>query len=202
MDLTPWTALFEDAGEPHVALIYRDHAFLAEAVARWTVPALRAGGGAILVGTAAHTIAIRSALRKAGADVDGAERAGRLVFVDADWLMAHFMLDGSPDRAKFRELSTEIVRGVRSRIARPHSPVRAWGEMVSLLRVRGNPLAAQKLEEHWNEVISEYDFALLCSYEITETAPADADAYAKIARAHGEIILQPEIDLARPAATP
>lgn len=194
MDRSTWAPLFEDAGEAHVALIYRDQGFLARAVALWCAPALRAGGGAILVGTTAHAMSIRQELGAEGIDVAGAERVARLVFVDADWLMGHFILDGTPDAQKFRALASDMIRGVRAK-GQPLAPVRAWGEMVSLLRLRGKPLAAQQLEELWAQVIADHDIALLCSYDAAHGESAETRAMSEIAHSHGKVILQPELEL-------
>lgn len=187
-----WTPILEDPGHDHIALIYRDPVFLSRAVAHWSAPALRNGGGAIHVGTAAHSMGVREDLRRMGADVEGIERAGRLVFVDADWLMGHFILDGTPDAAKFRDLAREIVDGVRRSIA-PGAPMRAWGEMVSLLRLRGDPESARRLEKMWQEVIAEEAIALLCTYDLRGRPGLDAgEFHSDIAHAHGRLILQPE----------
>lgn len=201
MDLSTWAPLFEDNGEPHVALVYRDPTFLAQAVARWSAPALRAGGGAILVGTAAHGVLIRQEMPALGIDVEGAERSGRLVFVEADWLMGHFMLDGSPNAERFRGLAREIIHGARARCHGRFPPIRAWGEMVSLLRLRGNAAAAQRLETLWTEVIAAEDIALLCSYDAEHGASGEEEALKSFARTHGHVIVQPETDLAEPIAS-
>lgn len=184
-------SLFEDAGADHVALVYRDPGYLARAVAQWSSPALRGGGGAILVGTAPHAMDIRGALRRQGVDVEGLERNGRLVFVDAEWLMAHFILDGTPDAGRFRSLSAEIVRGVRAK-AGARAPVRAWGEMVSLLRLRGKPAAAHRLEELWTEVIAEHDIALLCSYDSAHGESGAEEGLARIRALHPHVLVEPE----------
>lgn len=188
-----WQPLFEDADElDHVALVYRDPGFLARAVAHWSAPPLRKAGGAILVGTPAHMQAIRGDLRKLGVDVDGAERSGRLVFIDADWLMGHFILDGTPDATRFRALATEIIGGVRRAIGAGPG-IRAWGEMVSLLRLRGDPAGARRLEALWKDAIAESRIALLCSYDM-QGLPKGASAMVDedVRHMHDTLVVQPE----------
>lgn len=194
MDVTSWAPLLAEVpNDGHVALVYRDHDFLARAVAVWTAPALRAGGGAVLVGTANHAVSIRAQLALAGIDVAGAERVGRLVFVDADWLMGHFILDGTPDGARFRPLADEIITSVRRATGSAEAPMRAWGEMVSLLRLRGNPAGARRLEELWTDVIEAHSIPLLCSYDIEGRLSEDDVAFHRsVAHAHDRLILQAE----------
>lgn len=169
MPTQPWQTLIEQPPpRAHVGVVYREVAFLARVVAAWSAPSLRAGGGAILLGTPTHTEAIRGALKRSEVDVVAAEREGRLLVVDADWLMAHFVLDGSPMGAAFERLVGDIVGRVRQ--AARGAPVRAWGEMVCLLRSRGNAEAARRVEALWEAVIESQGISLLCSYE----AGADA----------------------------
>lgn len=190
-----WQSFVQDApAGAHVAIVYRDAAFLARGVAGWSAASLRAGGGAILVGTVLHLELIREELRKAGEDVDGAERAGRLLMLDADWLMAHFILDGSPDGAKFSALARDIVG--RTKAACGGRRVRAWGEMVSLLRQRGNAPAAARLEQLWNVVIEEHAISLLCSYEVEEQegdAPGGG-LLGDVLAMHSHVLPQPGLD--------
>ncbi|HUR68620.1 MAG TPA: MEDS domain-containing protein [Candidatus Thermoplasmatota archaeon] len=170
MDDHTWSALAsKTAPGQHLALLYRDEAFLARGVAAWAAGSLVPGGAAILVGTPIHAELIRNELRRSGFDVPRLEREGRLLVVDADWLMAQFILDGKPTAASFDEL----VRGMITRVRDVAGlvPIRAWGEMVSLLRVRNDPAAAQKLESMWNAAIDEHGIALLCSYSSADDGP-------------------------------
>lgn len=190
-----WQAFVQDPPvDAHVAIVYRDAAFLARGVAGWSAACLRGGGGAILVGTVGHLELIRAELRRAGEDVDGAERAGRLLTLDADWLMAHFILDGSPDGAKFSALARDIVS--RTKAACGGGRVRAWGEMVALLRQRGNGDAATRLEHLWNAVIEEHAISLLCSYEMEEpdAAAPGGGLLGDVLATHSHVLPQPGND--------
>ncbi|HVM45872.1 MAG TPA: MEDS domain-containing protein [Candidatus Thermoplasmatota archaeon] len=193
-----WAPILEDAQpRSHIALVYRDDAFLAHAVAVWSAPALRSGGGAILVGTPSHGLTVRNQLRKHGLDVDDLERRGKLVLLDADWLMARFVLDGTPDATRFRALAAEIVHGMRAAVG--PAEIRAWGEMVSLLHLRGNAPAARRLEDLWMEVISQHGIALMCSYDLAGGGD-HAGFMRDVAHQHGRTLLQPEGDDATAAA--
>lgn len=187
-----WQAFVQDPpADAHVAIVYKDDAFLARGVASWVAPSLKTGGGAILVGTVSHLELVREELRRAGVDLDAADRSGRFLALDADWLMAHFVLDGSPDGAKFAALARDIVG--RTQAACGGRPVRAWGEMVCLLRHRGNAAAAARLEELWNEVIEAYGITLLCSYamEEPEAESPGGGLMGSVLAAHSHVLPQP-----------
>ena len=159
-----WREVIEEprAGD-HVGLVHSSAERLAATVAAWAGESLRMGGGAILIGTFGHLDLIRRELARTGMDVEAAERDGRYLAVEADWLLARFMLDGAVEPAAFRRLAQEMVARVRT--ASAGRPVRAWGEMVSLLRLGGNATGARRLELAWDEIIESNGIALLCSYE-------------------------------------
>lgn len=168
-------------------MVYADVGFLARGVATWIAPSLHAGGGAILVGTVSNLELVRSQLRRDGVDVDAAERAGRLLAVEADWLMARFMLDGTPEGGRFASLAKDMVGRVRA--ACEGRGVRAWGEMVDLLRERGNAAASLRLEALWSAVIEENGIALLCSYE--RVGPESDALLADALAMHDRVLPEP-----------
>lgn len=145
----------------HVAIVYDPPDDAASLVAAWIVEPLREGGGAIMVGTSDHAEQARAELRRLGLNVALAESEGRLVVLDAHAFMSQFMRDGTPDGATFSRLARDLVRRVRSVSA---GEVRAWGEMVDILRHAGNADAAQRLEELWNAAIEQHGIQLLCTY--------------------------------------
>lgn len=157
-----WERLARDPRpEAHVAVVYKHSDHLARAVADWLEPGL-ARGGVVLLATVSHLELVRRELRRRGLDVDGVERAGRFVALDAHWAMAQFVLERGPDAATFRRILDEVIARVRA--SAPGQPVRAWGEVVALLRVAGRGQDAHQLEELWNAAIAEHGIDLLCSY--------------------------------------
>lgn len=175
----------------HVGLIVRENDFLASAVSEWAGQSLRAGGGAILVGSAVHLEQIRDAMRRAAIDVGGAEREGRAVLIEADWLLGKFMIDGSPQATLFRALLDEILTRMVAIVGSPER-VRAWGEMVSLLRLRQNNDAAMKLESLWESALHEKGFSLLCSYHTGDRllSPPE-DLIRDVANTHASWLVEP-----------
>lgn len=181
--------------ERHIVQLYRDRAFLVDAVARWAAPALRASGGVVLVGAPRNTDAILRRLAESGLDVDALRRAGRLAIVGAEDLLARFMVHGMPDPARFKEVAAEVIGRVQAACPGDHAEVRAWGEMVNLLWHDGNRAAAQRLEALWNEVIDAHGIRLLCSYAVDNLAPeTHADALAHVCAGHSQLIPEPDFD--------
>jgi hypothetical protein len=168
----------------HAVLFYSDGDELAGRVSAFLLEAIRAGGVAVVIATAAHRDSIAAALARAGADVAARRADGRYLALDAFETMDRFMVAGWPSAASF----WQVIRPIVTRAAEAGAPVHVFGEMVALLWDFGQVNAAIEVEAMWNELAAQYSFALLCSY------PADAvrgdrhqDALAEVCRVHATI---------------
>ena len=70
------------------------------------------------------------------------------------------MVDGVPDQQRFHSNVGLLIRQAAAR----GQPVRIFGEMVAVLATMGRMDAAIRLEELWNELSRQEDFALFCGY--------------------------------------
>ena len=198
MGFRSWRELVREPGsERHLVQLYREPSFLANAVAGWALPALERGGCAILIGVPANTALVFARLQEEGIDVDAVREEGRLVVVDASWLLAQFMAGRSPDAERFKAHVVAILDAAREARRVPDAEIRAWGEMVNLLWQNGNAPAAQALETMWNEVIdAQPGLRLLCSYALDNLDPGThAGALHDVCAGHSQLI--PEEDEAR-----
>ena len=161
----------------HFVQFYESDAFLAAGVSRFLGAALRAGEGAVLIATPSHRNAILRKLRARGLNVPAARARGQLAWLDAARTLATLMVDGSPDRRRFRKVIGEVIE----RAGKGRPGVRAFGEMVALLWAGGHRAAAIRLEELWKELRATHAFVLQCAY------PMEAFNAAGHGRAFGEI---------------
>lgn len=169
-----WQEVVErPAGDRHIVLVYREDSFLHRAVAKWTAPSLREGGAALLVCTPSNAAAILDLLDKEGIDARAAMEEGRLLVVDAEELMSRFMTPEGPDAQRFQSALRALLGGLAPKEG--SREIRAWGEMVSVLWVRGEETAARRLEGLWNEALDEREFRLLCSYRMDNLAAPTHD---------------------------
>ena len=162
--LSSWEeALAAPAPCDHLVQLYTSDDALASTVTHFIERGLAAGEGVVAVITPAHWTTIAGRLAATGIDVGEAQAAEQLVICDAYETLGRFMADGMPDRSEMRA----AVTGAIDRARRAGSTtLRAFGEMVDILNRRGNFAAAIRLEELWNEVLSEQQIALLCAYAI------------------------------------
>lgn len=175
--------------DEHVAFTFREEPALRAVVAAWLAPPLRRGGSVVLACTPAHAAMARDGLQELGIDPDRAEVEGRFVPLDADALMARFMMDGAPDADAFRRTARGLFRDARA--TANGGPVRAWGEMVDILVKRGDVEAADALERLWNQTIREERIQLLCSYELDALDPErHAAVLQRVCETHTSLVPQ------------
>jgi hypothetical protein len=153
----------------HVVQLYgEDDRLLIQNVARFLAEGLKRGDGLLVIATPEHRTSLTGYLRSES----GYSRAvleGRLVFLDARSTLERFLVDGVPAPELFRSVIGESLRRVRGRAV--HTGVRAYGEMVGLLWRAGDREAAIQLEGLWNDLLSESDVTLFCSYPVDVLGP-------------------------------
>ena len=160
----------------HTVQFYEDDGFLAETVVDFFAAGLVNGQRAVAIATAEHSEAFATGLFEKGFDVERARMNGQIVLLDAEELLAAFMVGSLPDAGRFR-LAMNGLLGSHARFGEgiaPRKPVLAFGEMVDLLWRRGNLEGALRLEELWNELANVYNFSLLCGYSL-ESFEHDSD---------------------------
>jgi excisionase family DNA binding protein len=168
----------------HAVQFYEADAVLLDAVAAFLTAGLRAGEACIVVVTPAHRGELEERLHAAGLDLDAAHAAGQYEVLDAAETLACFMVDGSPDAARF----VEVVGGIIA-LAEQMCRVRVFGEMVALLAADGNHTAALRLEELWNALHRTRAFALFCAYPLRNFGDAaSTDLLGAVCAEHSRVI--------------
>lgn len=176
------TEQFASPGHRHAVQFYEDEAFLAERVAEFLAEGLRGGEPCIVIATPEHIAAFDARLRALGVDT------GEITWADARATLGRFMERGMPSAVRFRRAIGGAIRNARGAIrdARPAAPrVRAYGEMVDLLWRDGQPEAAIRLEELWNDLANHEAFTLLCAYPMGNFyKESDRTLFEKVCATH------------------
>ncbi len=144
----------------HFVQFYEADGFLLNSLGGFIGQAITSGDAAIVVATQEHRDGLDELLQANGLDVTGAKTRGRYVSLDAAETLSRFMLDGSPEPARFNKIMGSIIAGVTD----GRSRIRAFGEMVALLWAEGNHAGAIRLEELWNDLQQAHSFSLFCAY--------------------------------------
>jgi PAS domain S-box-containing protein len=181
-----WSQPVDPTGRPaHAVQFYETEDFLYDAVATFIGDGLMAGHPAIVIATDEHGVGFQNALRAKGLAPDG------VVFLNARDTLAAFMDGDMPNEGAFRR----HVGGLIAKTAngcRPAS-LRAYGEMVDLLWRDNNPEGAIRLEELWNDLLSDSAFSLLCAYPMGNFyKEAQCESFDRVCHTHSAV-LPPEV---------
>src|SRR4051812_29886362 len=173
------------ADAKHIVRFYVDDDELADAAGALLGGVLAAGDAALVIASATHRRAFEARIRTRGIDVEAVRADGRLVMQDAAELLGRFMVNGRPDRDRFRAamfaIMIDATRGGRT--------VGAFGEMVTLLWEDGNVAGALELEKLWDELAGDTPLSLLCAYPYDLFAsPNRAASFIDVCDAHGDVV--------------
>ena len=175
----------ETGATQHFVQVYERDETLLAALTDYVLEGLRKNECVILICTAPHAQAVEACLRTEGADPAAASRARRLYVLDADSVLARFMIGGMPDPALFDIAVGSLVRAA----GRQGRPVRAYGEMVALLVAAGNATGALRLEELWNALGTQARFSLFCAYPASCFHGPDGDRLLRdVCHTHARVI--------------
>jgi signal transduction histidine kinase/ActR/RegA family two-component response regulator len=175
------------ARSDHTVQFYEDEAFLRETVARYLGAGLIADEPVVVIATEPHRRAFEESLAAKGFDVGRASAAGWLTFLDARATLDAFMVGGMPQWEPFRSLIGRAIDGCLARCQRKRA--RLYGEMVDVLWRDGNPQAAIRLEELWNDLGRVQPFSLLCAYVMGNFfKEAHGEPFARICRVHDHVV--------------
>lgn len=165
----------------HTCEFFGDDAHLVTTVAAALRPAFALRQGVIVIATPEHLAALDAQLELFVA-LRAAKESGLYQALDADLTLGRLSTSGRPDRRKFEQV---VGAPVADALAR-YGGVRAYGEMVSLLWMRGQPEAALELERLWNELIGYHPIALLCGYAAQGFPDGTrSEAATRVGRLHG-----------------
>jgi len=187
--LAPITLWHDHDPSGHVVQFYADDTFLLDALSRFIGTALGGGDAAIVIATKEHREGLAQRLKTRGFDLNKAFVQGRYVPLDATETLARFMVNSKPDAARFAEIIGGLVAGAKTAAGGEQPRVAAFGEMVALLWAAGNPGAAIRLEQLWNDLAKQHSFALRCAYPMGAFDKAEhTEPFLQICGEHSAVI--------------
>lgn len=177
-------------GEHHHGVqFYSQDKFLLEELSEYIGSALRSGNAAVVVATERHRDGLLPWLTAQGLDLAALLAQGRLVSLDAEQILATFMLDGWPNEERFNDVVGKIVAQAVACSSAAHPRVAIFGEMVALLWAEGKADAAIRLEQLWNGLAQVKSFSLFCAYPMSSFhREEDAVLLLKVCNEHSAVI--------------
>jgi MEDS: MEthanogen/methylotroph, DcmR Sensory domain len=147
-------------GHFHAVKFYDSSASLIRIAAEFLGEGLASRQRALVIATPSHRKAVIDALRARHFDVVAMEAAGDLVMLDAQAMLASFMVGGRPDASLFQATAARQLDRLGDR------PIRVFGEGVDVLWKAGLAEAAIRLEILWNKLTLGRDIKTLCAYSV------------------------------------
>lgn len=174
----------------HTTQFYTDETFLLDELSRFIGAALVGGEAGVVIATKAHRDGLAQRLQSRGLELGPAVAQGRYVALDAAETLATFMVDGWPDATLFTEIIGSILGPAAAAAAgSKHPHISAFGEMVALLWEQGNPEAAIRLEQLWNNLLRIYPMSLRCAYPMSVFNRGEhGELFRKICGEHSHVI--------------
>ena len=188
-----WPEAAQSAAPPlHAVHFYESEDVLFEAVGGFFAEALKASYPAIMIAAEAHRDGVLKILKDRGLDAD------KIVFADAREMLGRVMAGPMPDERAFKLHVGELI----AKTAGGGPPaVRVYGEMVDLLWRDGNPEAAIRLEELWNDLVRDDSFSLLCAYPMGNFyKEAFCDAFDRVCDSHSGMVPSRDVAMLRQRA--
>jgi DNA-binding NarL/FixJ family response regulator len=172
----------------HEVGFYSDERSLVAAITAYVSAALKTGGAAIVVATAAHRDAIVGELQGKQIDVSAAVTEGKYVTVDTADALASFMHAGMLDSASYLKLFSDLIRTVSAGLRRQDRRTAIYGECVNLLWAQGKVEAAIQIEKLTNQLCEMFDIDMLCGYTLCgPTAVTDDLIFERICAEHSAV---------------
>ena len=148
-------------GHFHAVKFYDSSAALSRIGAEFLGEGLASRQRALVIATPSHRKAVIDELRARHFDVVAMEAAGDLVMLDAQSMLASFMVGGRPDASLFQATAARQLDRLGDR------PIRVFGEGVDVLWKAGLGDAAIRLEMLWNKLTLGRDIKTLCAYSVS-----------------------------------
>jgi hypothetical protein len=148
-------------GHFHAVKFYDSSAALSCIGAEFLAEGLTSRQRALVIATPSHRKAVIDELRTRHFDVMALEAAGELVMLDAQSMLASFMVAGRPDASLFQATAARQLDRLGDR------PIRVFGEGVDVLWKAGLGDAAIRLEMLWNKLTLGRDIKTLCAYSVS-----------------------------------
>jgi DcmR-like sensory protein len=160
-----WANFIETAPRSdHAVQVYDQFDELLQSVVRYLGAGFAIGAPAVVIATDEHWRHFARELESRGWEPAVLEAQGLLVYREAEETLDALMDDDQPSAERFEETVGVLIEEVAARF--PGQTIRAFGEMVDVLRRRGENQGAVALEELWNQLARSRPFALLCGYRL------------------------------------
>jgi DNA-binding NarL/FixJ family response regulator len=183
------TAVIKGDEQRHFVQFYTDDDFWRDNVREFLCTALSEGKSVIVCATRLHVTALQESMQAHHIDVQGLEKVGRYITLDAGDTLLKFMDADMPNQRKFASLLGSVIREAEEAAIATNNRVTIVGEMVAVLWAQAKFDATIRLEQLWNDIARTHSFHLLCAYPASGfQGEQKGQPYAAICAQHSAMI--------------
>ena len=168
----------------HVVQIYENDDVFLNTLENFAASGIDATESVIIIGTEIHLSELNKRLIKRGYNLEELISSNRYFPLNAQDMLAQFMVDGWPDENLFFECINSVIQKATVN----GQKIRAFGEMVAVLWAEGKNGATVRLENLWNQLHAKKNFALYCAYPKVGFTQNIHDSAKNICNTHSKII--------------
>lgn len=168
----------------HVVQIYENDKVFLDLLAGFVSGGVSAGDAVIVIATTAHLKGLEDRLTDEGHDIQALNASGQFLPLDAESVLAEFMVNGWPDETLFNHVVNDILGKARTN----GRQVRAFGEMVAILWAKGQIGATIRLEQLWNMFCEHETFCLFCAYPKSGFIQDASESVMHICGVHSKMV--------------
>jgi hypothetical protein len=173
----------------HSVHFYEHDSELIDRLRGIVISSLATGNAVLIVASEEHRRQLTHSLHLNWTNWAAARDQGRFLLVDARETLSRFMVNGHPDRNRFTDSVSALVRDCRYTALSANRGLTVFGEMVAILWEEGNKEGAIELEALWNELLSDRTFHLHCAYpKQSVLKEPDAPALRSICDHHSDVV--------------
>ena len=178
----------------HIVQVCQNVTAQAEAVTHYINEGLMNGEAVIVIARPVLRKAVILRMEALGLDMQAIRNEGQIKFLDAEFLLFGFLIDGELNGRSFHKLIGTPIQALQLK----YGKVRAFGEMVDVLWKDGLQDTALQLEHLWNNLSQEQGFPLLCTY-LVDSLDANTYEYSleRICKCHSHLEPAEKYDLSK-----
>jgi|GEM_PF-286054 len=168
----------------HVVQVYDNERIFLATLEGFAGTGFLANESVVIIATSNHLHALNERLCHQGFDLESLIAQDKYMPIDAEKLLATFLVDNWIDATIFKNTVTSLVRRAKN----GNGKIRAFGEMVAVLWEKGLCGATVQLEHLWNEFHEQSPFTLFCAYPKAGFTQSLHDSMHSICRQHAKVI--------------
>ena len=155
----------------HFVEIYDHDGPFLDSLEGFVAGGLKANEAVVIIATSEHRAALDRRLTSRGFNLDQMRTNDIYIDIDAEAALSQFMVNDWPSDQLFNNFIMNLLR----RTTKSGRKVRAFGEMVAILWLRGQNGATVRLEHLWHDICQAEGLSLFCAYpKVGFTKDADA----------------------------